>query len=448
MNIGREQELILRSVQKYNILPLTSVCNMNCVFCSHRQNPKGIQVYWTGNRSLEQIKEAIEFLASDRKIVIGESATKIIEGEPFCHPQLLTVLAAVRAKFKHTPLQITTNGTGLNSETVSVLDGLKPLELYVSLNTINPDKRRLLMGDENCANVKNGIMLLAGKGIDFHGSIVAMPHLVGWEDLKQTILFLAEAGALTIRIFLPGFTWLAEETLKFSPKLHQELSSFVEVLAKQVAVPLIVEPQILKNLDPIIDGIIIGSPAERVGFKRGDRILAINGQQPRCRVEAFDNLSAFLSSSVVVERDGKEFELQLQRDQGERVGIVIAYDLLPQFWDDLIRVIDRYQSKRPLLLVSRLAKNLISAALEKEQYLRELCTIQTVENKFFGGSIAAGGLLVVDDFITALNSYQGLRPDLLLLPFRAFDDWGRDLKGRSYLFLQEEKDIPVELLEC
>jgi sulfatase maturation enzyme AslB (radical SAM superfamily) len=443
----REQELVLRSVQQYNILPITSVCNVSCIFCSHRQNPTGVQVQGIGTRSLEQIEEAMGFLSGDRKIVIGESATRIIEGEPFCHPQLITVLQRVRAKFRNTSLQITTNGMGLNAETVAVLSTLKPLELYISLNSANQEKRRLLMGGTDGGRVTEGIKLLSQYGVEFHGSIVAMPHLTGWEDLKQTVLFLAAAGALTIRIFLPGFTSLAPTELTFAPTLYSELVSFGEEMKRKIAVPVIVEPQILDNLDPIIEGIIIGSSAERSGFKRDDKILEVNGRIPRCRVEAFEFLSATLSSQVVLDRGGKQIQLELKREKGERIGVVMSYDLQPYFGEDLNRIIRRHNSKRPLLMVSPLAEKIITAAVSSEESLEKICRITKVDSNFFGGSIKAAGLLVIDDFIAALNSYNGPRPDLLILPNRAFDDRGRDLKGQSYLLLQEEKNIPVELLE-
>ncbi|HHV71350.1 MAG TPA: radical SAM protein [Clostridia bacterium] len=448
MKVGREQELILRSVQKYNILPITSVCNAACLFCSHRQNPKGVQVYWINHRSLEQVKEAMEFLSGDRKIVIGESATKIIEGEPFCHPEIGKILEMLRKKFKSAPLQITTNGTGLTAENVRLIAELEPIELYISLNSVNPAGRKILMGNDDAEKVIQGIELLAKYKINFHGSIVAMPHVVGWKDLEETILFLADRGALTIRVFFPGFTSLAPPELRFSPTLQNELASFVEGLSEQTAVPIILEPQKLSDLDPVVEGVIPNTPAQHIGLRKGDKIIEINGKKPRCRVEAFNFLSLKRDCQLIWKRGDELFSSTLKHDKDERVGVVMAYDLLPEFWGELKRIIQRHESQRTLLLVSPLAENLIRAAVNSDKFLKAVCSIQPVASCFFGGSIGAAGLLVVADFMAALDNYKGLRPDLLVLPARAFDDWGRDLCGQSYLFIEEEKGIPVELLEA
>ena len=43
----REQlwTILLEAVSRDNILPLTSSCNLHCLFCSNRQNPPGVQTF-------------------------------------------------------------------------------------------------------------------------------------------------------------------------------------------------------------------------------------------------------------------------------------------------------------------------------------------------------------------------------------------------------------------
>ncbi len=61
----------------------------------------------------------------------------------------------------------------------------------------------------------------------FLGSIVAMPHIVGWDDVAKTVIFLSENGALSIRIFLPGFSKKTRKELQFDKSIMQkELLSF------------------------------------------------------------------------------------------------------------------------------------------------------------------------------------------------------------------------------
>ncbi|MFO7819200.1 MAG: hypothetical protein R6V17_03080 [Halanaerobacter sp.] len=78
-----EEQLAVISAQQDNILPITSVCNLDCKFCSHKGNPPEVKTFASGHRPLKEIRSLIDFLSADRKIIIGESATKIEEGEPF-----------------------------------------------------------------------------------------------------------------------------------------------------------------------------------------------------------------------------------------------------------------------------------------------------------------------------------------------------------------------------
>ena len=86
------KRILYDSVYQYNILPLTSACNVSCTFCSHKQNPPEVEVYTIQPLTLFEIEELMVFLSPDRKIVIGESATRLIEGEPFTHPKFFTIL--------------------------------------------------------------------------------------------------------------------------------------------------------------------------------------------------------------------------------------------------------------------------------------------------------------------------------------------------------------------
>ncbi len=134
---------------KENVLPLTSACNLRCVFCSNLQNPRGVRVYHVPHLSLPLALNLIPRLDPRRKIIIGEAATRISEGEPFTHPHVWQALEAVRERYPQTPLQITTNGTFLNREAVQRLAGMGRLEVNLSLNSATPGGRRLLMGDRN-----------------------------------------------------------------------------------------------------------------------------------------------------------------------------------------------------------------------------------------------------------------------------------------------------------
>ncbi len=114
--------LILDSALQANMLPLGSQCDSRCVFCSHKNNPPGIAVAFAGRRTMEEVTRTMAFLDPERVITIGESATAIVEGEPFLHPDFTEIVSLVRRVFPATPIEITTNGRLLDEEMVALLE--------------------------------------------------------------------------------------------------------------------------------------------------------------------------------------------------------------------------------------------------------------------------------------------------------------------------------------
>jgi len=255
-----------------NVLPLTSRCNLGCVFCSNKQNPAQIFTYKLPALPQTTIRQLIPLLNPQEKVIIGESATKLDEGEPFTHPEILSVLKMLRAALPKTMLAITTNGTLLTEKVIRELAALTPLELTVSPNSATPQGRRILMHDEAPNRALQAVDGLARHDLPFHGSLVAMPHLVGFEDIKETVFFLARHGALTIRIFLPGYTKFAPEKLKFPLQLWEQIVFYAQEWSNLLDLPVIPEPLIPDNLEPCIWGVIPDSPAKRAGLQADDLI--------------------------------------------------------------------------------------------------------------------------------------------------------------------------------
>jgi len=85
---GAIRELLYHSHIR-GVLPLTSECNMRCVFCSNRFNPPGVRVAFIRPRAPAEVVDSLDELAPAERVVIGESATRICEGEPFTHPEVV-----------------------------------------------------------------------------------------------------------------------------------------------------------------------------------------------------------------------------------------------------------------------------------------------------------------------------------------------------------------------
>ncbi|WP_066632740.1 DUF512 domain-containing protein [Desulfolucanica intricata] len=436
---GYVRSLILHSAQESNILPLTSVCNIHCIFCSHRQNPPGVETFRIGHRTPEEIEETLEFMEPDKPVVIGESVTRIMEGEPFTHPHIKQVLKLIRSRFPAVSIQITTNGTLLSSKMVDFLAGLGDVTINLSLNSADIATREMLMKDTRAKEAVDSAVLLGQAGVSYHGSIVAMPWLTGWADLEATIHYLERSGAKTVRIFLPGYTRLAEERLCFSSSLWADLRSFVLELRKSIRVPVTFEPHLPGDFRPEVVGIIKDSPAERAGLLAGDVVLSVGGVSGLTRVQVFKAVLQAAAPKLRILRDSREFEVQLDKAPGKSSGLVMEYDLDPEIIMEMTDAVRKRRARRVLVLTSVLAGNLIKTGIDRFFDEPAEVRVMSVKSSFFGGSIVAAGLLVVSDFAKALRELDGesdWRPDLVLLPGLAFDPRGRDLTGHSYLELE------------
>ncbi|SJZ34272.1 DUF512 domain-containing protein [Selenihalanaerobacter shriftii] len=445
------EQLIILSAQERNILPVTSACNFNCLFCSHQYNPAGIEVFNCGHRTLEQIKGISDFLNPEQKIVIGESITRIIEGEPFSNPNIIQILTYLRKRFPQTVIQITTNGSYLDLDKIKLIDNLDLIELNLSLNSANPVLRKRLMADKSGEIVLEGVRNLAKFKIPYHGSIVAMPMISNWDDIEEAIKFLDDNQAKTVRIFLPGYTKLTPAKLQFDLNLWTDLIDYIDQLNQKYKVPITVEPPLIQDLNVNLQGVITDSSAANAGLRKGDQILSINQTEVKTRVEAFNRLLKSGFPEIKYERDGEIKETELNKQANESSGIVLDYDISLSRLNKVKEIITKSSANKVLIFTSKLAKNVVDLGIDEflDGILAEVdIKVISVKNRYFGGSIMAAGLLVVDDFLVAFNGNVSeiKSADLILLPENPFNNWGYDLVGKHYENLEEVVNCLVTLV--
>ncbi len=444
---SKTRYMLLKTVQDDNILPVTSICNMTCRFCSHRGNPEDLKVYSFGHLSMGLIRELLGFLPAEGPVIMGESATRIIEGDPFTHPHFSEILKLLRRHHPEKLIKITTNGSYLTGNRVELLDKIKPLELNISLNCSSPEERAFLMGDKDPGQVFEGLELLVNKEIAFNGSIVAMPHLTGWESLKKTIGLLAGFHPETVRVFFPGFTRYSPEELKFEPDLYQDLREYINKLASEYSIPIILEPPYLKDLFCRVKGIIPGSRAARSLIKRGDIIISINNKRVISRVDGFNRLVKNADPLLEVKRGEKQQRFKLPKEGDEKPGVVVDYDLEPVTIKRLESNITDVQDRSVVIITS------VSARFLMEYVINEITAavpqakvdLLPVRNNFFGGSIVTAGLLVNQDIISALKE-KNKKYDLIILPRIIYDSFGNDLTGKSYKIIAEKMGGQIEII--
>ncbi len=432
--------LLLETASRDNILVLTTGCSTSCIFCSHQQNPEEIKAYYVDKLNREQIETLIEFLDGTRKIVIGESATRICEGEPFLCEDIIDILESIRKKYRNTTIQITTSGIHLDRIVLTRLEQIGGIELNISLNSSSLEGRRKLYRGKEHGPAVEAIKLLKNSKIAYSGSIVAMPHLTGWEDIRATLLFLQDNGASTIRMFLPGYTKFTKVELP-PDDIRDRLAEFTDAMGKLLSIPLVMEPSGIKDVFAVVEGVMTGSPAWKAGISKGDRILGINGAAAASRVDAYYKAYKAGDPAVEIQRCGEALGLVLQKRPDSPSGMVFNYDIHPDTILDIQRGLLRNKGKSCLILTSQLAYDMLKGCIPEEGGAE----IEAVNNECFGGNIMCAGLLTVSDIEAHLHR-RGKEPEVLLLPGIMFDTSGQDLLGRHFMELEEKLGIKVEVI--
>lgn len=433
-------EALLYQAESKGILPITSECGMSCAFCSNRYNPPTTEVFTIGRRSLAEIKETLSWLqAAGGQITIGESVTRINEGEPLTHPEFLDIVRAVRSAYPDRTIKVTTNGALLTPAIADTL-GEMGVELTLSLNTVS--KRKELMGDRDPEKTLANIAALRGK-VKFDGSIVALPFVTGFDDMEDSIKFLRDAGATTVRLLLPGFSSRHPMFKAMPDDTWDEVRRFSLAAGRSLKIPVLVDPPELSDLDARVEYVLPRSPAAEAGIKAGDLIVEVAGKEVFSRKDAFQ--TAFLRENpvITVRREGL-IEFRLRKGRLSSPGFVVYDDLDREEYLSWERTCGIAKGRDVLVLTSSLAKPLIQAAL-KERGLD--ARVVTVRSTFFGGNILAGGLLTVGDFLSAFKKANRGKeaPYAVTLPARAFDPWGRDLEGIHVRTFTQETGVPVIL---
>jgi NifB/MoaA-like Fe-S oxidoreductase len=432
--------LLLETASKDNILVLTTNCSTSCIFCSHLQNPDEINAFYIEKLSRGQIDTLTEFLDGTRKIVIGESATRICEGEPFLRDDIMEILYNLRSKYSDTLIQITTSGIHLDETVLSGLKQIGNIELNVSLNSCSIQGREKLYRGKAHRSAVDSVKRLRHYGINYSGSIVAMPHLVGWEDIRDTVLFLCEHGATTIRIFMPGYTRFSKGILP-PEDIRSSLEKFTGDLRKIVDTPIIMEPSGIKDLHARVEGVLRGSPAWDSGILKDDIILKVNGKAAVSRVDAYYRTLKACCPVLEILRAGELRHITVDKPEKDASGMVFNYDIHPETIDEIERAILRNRGSRCLIITSELAYGILNCCIMQNDRVK----IEAVKNNYFGGNIMCAGLLTLSDIEAHLGS-RVHRAEVIMLPGIMFDSSGRDLLGRHFKEMEQGLGIKVEVI--
>jgi NifB/MoaA-like Fe-S oxidoreductase len=448
MQKNKKVYYLYKSVQEDNILPITSKCNLSCIFCSHKQNPPGVETIRFGDLSLKKIDDLISYLDPNKPIIIGESATKIIEGEPLVHPEFKKVLTKIRDQYSETKIKITTNADQLDKEMLQFFEDLNNIILNISINYIDPELRKTVMGVNCKGDISKTLTGINKFDIDYHFSMVALPNLFGRDKIKNELKEMVKYNPLSIRVFMPGYTEYTTEKLKFDfDETYDNLRKLVHDLNLEQEIPIVIEPPKLENLKKNIIGIIRNSPADKAGIKYLDEIIKINKKKVVSRVEAFNLIKKSKNTTLTIKRNNKLINKNVIKKSEQDSGLILNYDLSQKKIKNIKRIILENKNKDILFLTSELGYNLINYIINYHLEFENQSNIKVdrVINIFMNGSIISAGLLTNQDINNYLNNSDNLIPELLILPSVMYDIFNNDLCGFSYKNIEKEYKLAIEL---
>jgi hypothetical protein len=466
-----------------NLGPISGFCNAKCKFCYEIGNPLPYERTFL---SLEEVRTRIKYYQPESGVGLLQPKSRLFL-EPFMHPKFLDILRMVRKSSPGEVISLTTHGSFLTPEIIRELADLKPLTLVVSVNSSDPNTRRELMRDRMAAISLEALPLLREFEIPFVGSVVAW-YTIPLEALATTVRFISQFEPRGIRVTLPGYSrYFSDQPLFDTPTLWSRITQMLNSLRHELHCPLIVLPNLYWNMPllPNIDGVIRNSPADLAGLKHGDRMIRINQESILTKRQAKALLTDIQKRSqtceMEVQRNGTYLTVTLQetddieadlypykprgyrtqpydRDDtaGMSYGIFLNHDFELSSITRLMDTISNYKAQRVLLLTSQIIGPIVETVIKSvpdfQAFFSEIeLHLRIPSHHFWGGNIMLGDLYMVSDYLEAARHFiaQADRPpDLIILPSSFATKLGFDLLGKSYLDIERQLQIPVELVPC
>ena len=242
-----------------NVIPISSVCNAKCLFCSNKMNP--FPIYRCGFRPVREVRE---WLSSNKYILDSNPhfrvqlsdvlPGRISEGEATLHPQFFEILDLLRGNLRNC-FHMTTNGSRLTKDFVEKLARYKPFKVMLSYHSCNPTHWTNIFGlsmDEYYVATR-AFKLLNDVGIDVVGAIVALPNVVGYKDIEKTMMFFNK-HCTRIQFWRPSYSkYASEEVVKAVGHDPNEFKDFAHSMYKKcnnLYVRWDTDPDLPLQLDP------------------------------------------------------------------------------------------------------------------------------------------------------------------------------------------------------
>jgi pyruvate-formate lyase-activating enzyme len=452
---------------------ISNACNMRCPFCYEEGDPAGSSVLDEPAEmaTMEEIETRIRYMRGGTGVF--QPLTYI--NEIFCNPRAMDIMERLRRESPGEVLTFVTNGTYLTEENVRRIAALKPVFFNFSVNSLDPGIRKRILRDMEPETAIRAIELLREHGIPYLGSLVCWPT-IPWSDIENTVRLLDRAGCAVVRFSLSAYS-------RHLKGVHYERKSFWDKglsvargLMQECDVPIKVEPY--HYMDPTflpnLAGVIKGSPAWRAGLRAGDRITRVDGREVPTANHALSALARAAANGELVEvtarsaKTGEELSAVLDdsagrfpypygdmhRFKGFEWGLILIENLKFSYLKEVRELIEHHGARCVLICSSALMKPVVAQMIEETGAFSG-CRVhlEVPENRFFGGTVILGDLLVVDDYVQFIDEFRarvGEPIDLVIIPSSPFSrgEWLRDLRGVPFTEIERRTGLKVELIHC
>jgi hypothetical protein len=449
---------------------------MRCPFCYEEGDPQNASVLNepAGMATLQEIETRLRYRDPGKGTGLFQPLTYI--NEMFCNPQVLEILDRLRSEMR--PEEVFTfvsNGTYFTDDVVQRLTRLRPIFFNFSVNSLDPEIRRRILRDREPETAIRAIELLGQNRIPYLGSLVCWPT-IPWADIERTVRELDRAGCAVIRFSLSAYSKHLKGTRYDRLGFWTQGLALARRLQRELATPIKVEPYYFDrpSFRPHLVGTIAGSPAAREGLRAGDLLTRVAGQPVPTANHALTALAAASAAGpavtvalraggtgdereVVLDLGGGPFGYpfdQMTRFKGFEWGLILVENLRFSYLRDLREAIDRRGAKVVLVCSSELMRPIVTEMLETSAAFRDVdIRLEVPPNRFFGGTVVLGDLLVVDDYVEFIQEYarrSDLPIDLVAIPSSPFTvgGWKRDLAGKAFTEIERRVRLPVEMIQC
>jgi hypothetical protein len=475
---------------------LSSACNFDCEFCYEKGNPPDFPIQ--NIPRMTSLQEIVTRLRNyDPRTGKGIFAVRTAINEPFANRNALRCLQLMRTAAPHELISFVTNGAYLDEATVTAVAELHPVFLNLSIYSTDPEVRRKTIRDFRGDHSVRAADLLCRYEVPYMANLVMWPS-IPFADMQRTVAFMAERLATMIRICLGGYSrYLPGEFIRFQAEEYwPAVVEEVERIQDKHRIPVLIEPScyVRRDTEAYVDGVLRDSPAERAGIRRGDLITRVNGApiQSRMQLNAVlaraagpegvhfwspqelvrdEDMPGKRTDAIAIDfsRGQSRHSVKLRRYDPEAMktypycrvahfhdfafGLVLTQTLRYSSLLKAREIILKRNARRVLLISSQMIRPVLGYMLSRSNAFSGMdVDIRVAGNRFFGGTINVGDLLVAQDFIDEIRDYEVEhgKLDLVLIPASPFasSPWGRDLAGHPWTEIERRTGVPVELVPC